>query len=87
METEEEDTRTDGAVAAVGDAPVTLGLELASFELTVAELAALKPGEVVATGVPIGEAVRLRAGSKVIAIGELVEVEGEVGVRLIELGS
>jgi len=82
---EEEDTRTDGGLVGVGNAPVTLGLELASFELTVAELAALKPGEVVATGVSIGEAVRLRAGSRVVAIGELVEVEGEVGVRLIEL--
>ncbi len=85
MNEEEEDTRTDGALAGVGDAPVTLSLELASFELSVAELAALRPGEVVASGVPIGEAVRLRAGSTVVATGELVEVEGEVGVRLIEL--
>ena len=80
------DTQTEGALDAVGDAPVTLSLELASFELSLEELAALRPGEVVASGVPIGEAVRLRAGSKIIATGELVDVEGEVGVRLIELG-
>ncbi len=79
-------TDTEGALDAVGDAPVTLSLELASFELSLEELAALRPGEVVASGVPIGEAVRLRVGRKVVATGELVEVEGEVGVRLIELG-
>lgn len=85
MSDETTDTQREASLEAVGDAPVTLSLELASFELTLEELAALRPGEVVASGVPIGEAVRLRAGSKVVATGELVEVEGEVGVRLIEL--
>lgn len=80
------ETQTEGALDVVGDAPVTLSLELASFELSLDELAALRPGEVVASGVPIGEAVRLRVGTKIVATGELVEVEGEVGVRLLELG-
>jgi len=80
------ETQSEGALDAVGDAPVTLSLELATFDLTLEELAALRPGEVVASGVPIGEAVRLRAGSTIIATGELVEVEGEVGVRLLEIG-
>ena len=85
MSDEMTDTQTDAGLDAVGDAPVTLSLELASFELSLEELAALRPGEVVASGVPIGEAVRLRAGGKVVATGELVEVEGEVGVRLLTL--
>ena len=84
-----DETKTDGTsdgLAAIGDAPVTLSLELARFELGLHELGALRPGEVVATGVPIGREVRLRVGTRVIATGELVDVDGEVGVRLIALG-
>tara|TARA_B100001750_G_scaffold214963_1_gene198477 strand:- start:382 stop:1494 length:1113 start_codon:yes stop_codon:yes gene_type:complete len=81
-------TRTDTSedLAAIGDAPVTLSLELARFEIGLGELASLRPGEVVVSGVPLGREVRLRAGSKVVATGELVDVEGEIGVRLIALG-
>jgi type III secretion system YscQ/HrcQ family protein len=78
-------SREDG-LEAIGDAPVALSLEIARFELSLEDVAALQPGEVVATGVVIGEEVRLRAGTKVVATGELVEVEGEVGVRLTRLG-
>ena len=86
---DEAETRTEEptpSLESVGDAPVTLSLELARFELGLEELAALRPGEVLASGVPLGGEVRLRAGRKVIATGELVDVDGEVGVRLIALG-
>lgn len=70
----------------LGETPVTLSLELARFSLPLGELASLGPGEIVRTGAPIGERVTLRAGERVVAIGELVEVEGEIGVRILELG-
>jgi type III secretion protein Q len=81
----EADVKNDGWLDKVGDAPLTLSLELARFALTLEEIAALAPGEILRTGRPIGEHVALRAGDRVIAIGELVDVEGEVGVRIVEL--
>lgn len=68
-----------------GDVPVELVVELARFELPLAELAGLAPGEVLATGRALGERVLLRAGERVVAVGELVEVEGEIGVRVLRV--
>lgn len=83
--TEESVSDAKPLLETLGDTPVTLSLELARFALPLAELATLGPGEVVRTGAAIGERVVLRAGDKTIATGELVEVEGEVGVRILEL--
>ncbi|MFK7990842.1 MAG: FliM/FliN family flagellar motor switch protein [Sandaracinaceae bacterium] len=66
--------------------PVTLSLELARFELPLADVAALAPGEVVRTGATHeGHQVVLRAGDRVVAVGELVTVGDEIGVRIVEV--
>ncbi len=73
-------------VQSLADVEVEVAIELARLEMPIAELAALAPGAVVTTGRLVGERVALRAGDRVIAWGELVDVEGEVGVRLTEVG-
>ena len=69
-----------------GDAPIELCLELARFTLPLDELSALRPGEVLATGKPIGARVALSAGGRTVARGELCEVDGEIGVRIVDIG-
>ena len=71
----------------LSDVEVELSIELARLELPIAEVAALAPGVVVTTGRLVGERVAVRAGDRVIAWGELVDVEGEVGVRLTEVSA
>jgi len=71
--------------AVPAEAPVELCLELARFTLPLGELAALRPGEVLCTGRAIGEIALLSAGGRALARGELVEVEGEIGIRIREL--
>lgn len=71
----------------MGETPVTLSLEVARFTLRLEDVAALAPGEVVRTGAAIGASVTLRAGERVVARGELVDVEGEIGVRIAELAT
>lgn len=73
-------------VTRVGDAPVVLTVEVARVRMPLEELARLREGEVLVTGCPIGARVVLRAGDEVIGEGELVDVEGEVGVRLLAVG-
>lgn len=75
----------DRSLESLGGTPVLLTLELARFTLPLEEIAALAPGEVVRTGAAIGASVALRAGDRVIARGELVDVDGEVGVRILAL--
>lgn len=82
----ESESRHD-PIALAGDAPVELTVELARFTLTLEELARVRPGEVLATGRRIGERIALRAGERTVALCELVEIEGEVGVRVLKLGA
>jgi type III secretion system YscQ/HrcQ family protein len=64
------------------DLPVSLSCRLGQLELTLADLAALGPGAVVGLGRPLGAPVELCAGDRVVARGELVDVDGELGVRV-----
>lgn len=74
-------------VTQVGDAPIALSVEVARFTLAVEELAALRPGEVVTTSQRVGDRVSLRAGQQVVAEGELVDVDGEIGIRILSLAT
>lgn len=76
----------DALLERMGGTKVTLVVELARLTLPLAQLAALAPGEVLRADTPIGEPVVLRAGDQVIAEGELVDVDGELGVRITRLG-
>jgi flagellar motor switch/type III secretory pathway protein FliN len=71
----------------VGETPLVVRLELGSLEMSAAEWAALRPGDVVQSGRRIDEPVVLRVGGREIARGELVQIEGEVGVRITLVGS
>lgn len=70
---------------AVLDAPLVVRVELGMVSLKAREWAALKPGDVLETGRRIAEPVVLRAGGRQIARGELVNIEGELGVRITEV--
>lgn len=71
----------------VGETPVVVRLEIGALELTAAEWASLRPGDVVQSGRRIEDGVVLRAAGREIARGELVEIEGEVGVRITQVGA
>ncbi len=70
---------------ALSELPVELEVELARVALSLAEVSALQPGAVVPLRVSAGDPVFLRAGDRRIARAELVEVEGEVAARVLEL--
>jgi type III secretion system YscQ/HrcQ family protein len=65
------------------DAPIELQVEIARFSLSLGELQRLQPGDVLITGRRIGERVSVQVGGQAFAQGELVDVEGEIGVRLL----
>jgi len=70
---------------ALSELPVELEVELARVSLSLAELGALQPGAIVPLRVRAGDPVFLRAGDRRIGRAELVEVEGEVAARILEL--
>jgi flagellar motor switch/type III secretory pathway protein FliN len=75
------ETLTDAAL----DAPVVVRVELGVVSLSARRWAELRPGDVLSTGQPLGEAVLLRVAGRAVARGELVDVDGSVGVRVREV--
>jgi flagellar motor switch/type III secretory pathway protein FliN len=69
----------------VAEAPVVVRVELGTVSLNAGEVTALRPGDVIETGQRLGQPVVLRVAGRAIARGDLVEVEGELGVRIREL--
>src|SRR5262249_24642969 len=65
--------------------PVELEVELARVPLTLGELSALAPGAIVPLRVSVGDPVFLRAGDRRVARAELVDLEGEVAARALDL--
>ena len=69
-------------VEVLEDAPIVVRVELGTVEMMAREWAALGPGDVVTLGRKIGDHAILRVGGVEIARGELVQVEGEMAVRI-----
>jgi type III secretion protein Q len=72
-------------VNAALEAPVVVRVELGVVSMSAAEWARLCPGDVIETGRRVAEPVILRVAGRAVARGELVDVDGEVGVRVREL--
>jgi flagellar motor switch protein FliN/FliY len=69
------------------DAPVVVRVELGSVEMKAREWAELAPGDVIALGRRVGDPAILRVGGVELARGELVQVDGEYGVRIVSRSS
>ena len=76
-----DDTLTD----AVLEAPVVVRVELGQVSMPASDWAKLRPGDVIETGQRLAEPVVLRVAGRAVARGELVDVDGELGVRIKEL--
>ncbi len=83
------------AAVATGYVGIEMGTDPGTTELTVAvgttrltlrQLAELAIGEVVPLGKPLAGPFELRAAGRVLGRGELVDVDGELGVRIVSLG-
>jgi flagellar motor switch/type III secretory pathway protein FliN len=78
-------TSSNALTETLGDVPVLVRVEVGVVEMRAREWSALAPGDVVTLGRNVADPVSLRAGGVEIARGELVEIEGEVGVRILSL--
>jgi type III secretion system YscQ/HrcQ family protein len=79
-------TESEGASQALAEELVVdVVVEHGRLSLSAAQVLDLEPGDVLALARPLLAAVDLRVGDRLIARGELVDVEGEAGVRLTEV--
>jgi type III secretion system YscQ/HrcQ family protein len=82
---EDQSDKPAGGDALLGELPVEVVCELGRVTLTGRELLELRPGAVLPAGRPLAGPVDLTVGGRVVARGELVDVEGEIGVRVTQL--
>jgi type III secretion system YscQ/HrcQ family protein len=66
------------------DVPVVARVEIGSVEMSAAAWAGLRPGDAITTGRRVGSTVSLRVSGVEVARGELVQIDGEIGVRILE---
>ena len=65
--------------------PLDVEVELTRIRLSLSELGTLRPGTVLPLHINAAEPVVLRVGDRNVARAELVEIEGEVGARIVAL--
>jgi flagellar motor switch protein FliN/FliY len=67
---------------AATEVPVTLTVELGRVTIPLHRLADLKPGDVLELGRHAREPVELTSNGRLVARGELVQIDTELGVRV-----
>jgi type III secretion system YscQ/HrcQ family protein len=77
--------KTNEPAAALSDAPIEIVAELGRITLRASEVLGLAPGVVLGLRVERNSAVVLRVGGEPWAEGELVNVDGDLGVRVTRL--
>ncbi|RXZ38774.1 YscQ/HrcQ family type III secretion apparatus protein [Oxalobacteraceae bacterium CAVE-383] len=92
----DEDTQLDPALPAtlrsdraglgsLDQLPLQLVFDVGECEMRLSELQALQPGSLIPLASSRTEMVRVRVNGRVVASGELVEIDGKIGVMLARL--
>ncbi len=66
------------------DVPMTVEAVVDGPRLKISDLLALHAGSVIATTLPAGESVGVRAGGSEIGAGELTALGGRLAVRMLD---
>jgi type III secretion system YscQ/HrcQ family protein len=71
----------------IGQVPVQLSFDLGQKTLSFNEVRQLRPGYVLELGISLPEVVQIRSQNRLLGTGELVEINGRVGIRVLSLFS
>lgn len=80
-----EDAQGAGGADLMNDIPLQISVELGRVPTTAEEVVALKVGHVFDLNRVAGEPLDLSVNGKVVARGELVEIDGNLGIRILSL--
>ncbi|QIZ76792.1 FliM/FliN family flagellar motor switch protein [Ferrimonas lipolytica] len=65
--------------------PVDVTLEVSSTEMTLSELSKLGHGDVVQLQARAGDPINIKVNGQLLGRGEVVDVDGRYGVRMLEV--
>jgi flagellar motor switch/type III secretory pathway protein FliN len=69
------------------DAHVELTVALGTTQLSLRQVVELAIGQIIQLGRPLAGPFELHAAGRIVGRGELVDVDGELGVRIVSLES
>jgi flagellar motor switch protein FliN len=72
-------------MALVDDAHVEVTVQLGTTRLSLRQLGELAIGQIVALGRPLAGPYEICAAGRVVGQGELVDIDGELGVRIVSI--
>jgi type III secretion protein Q len=67
------------------DAHLELTVQLGTTHLSLRQIANLAVGQIISLGRPLAGPYDIRVGNRLLGQGELVDVDGELGVRIVSL--
>lgn len=87
MPTDDHPTPAGDELHELDKVPLLLTFDLGERMLSLGDLRALQVGQVLEMGRPLSQAVSVRVNGALIGSGELVDIDGQLGVMLVSLGS
>lgn len=75
----------DTPAASLDAVPVRLSFDIGELQFTLAQLRSLQAGQTLDLGHPLAGAVRIRANGALVGEGDLVEIDGQLGVSVRSL--
>ncbi|MGV6810351.1 MAG: FliM/FliN family flagellar motor switch protein [bacterium] len=75
----------DVAIADIDDMPVLLSFDLGDELLTFKQVGQIKPGHILNLKKPFTNLVTIRSHNQAIGQGEVIDIEGKVGIRITRL--
>ena len=75
----------DEPLTALSEVPVLVTVRLGSARLTLRELLDLQAGSVLVLDRAVGDPAEVLVGDRVVALGELVRVERDLGLRITQV--
>lgn len=79
------DISNQNAITSIADIPIRLTFDLGDLVLPFKEVQSLTQGSVVNLNTPVTQAVTIRSLNRVIGMGELIDIEGQLGVKITKL--
>lgn len=82
MQTDKDETATPSSLESIDQLPLRLVFDLGEVSMPLGEVRCLQVGQTIELGYPLARAVRVRINGDQVATGELVEIDGHLGVTL-----
>lgn len=78
-------TEETGSSSSLSTLPVRLSFDLGDVQLTLAQVQSLQTGQTINLARPLAGAVRIRANGALIGEGDLLEIDGQIGVSVAHI--